>query len=224
MAHAKRKVTRAAVVSLFVILLMTTGGFITSVAAQSVDDIQTTLTDEDGDGLEDRIEIQMTVSDVETGLTLVELEGNGFDLNVSPTDAEDGGQAQFVTLTEEENTVEFVEVGTADSTYTVVADLSSQSSGDAGSVVVWVGSETRADANDEMSSQFEVGGNDTDQDGESDEGGNAGETVDGNDTGGESDGTDSTDNSGGEGLPGFTTTVSLLALILTAVYHRSRDG
>ena len=148
-------------------------------------------------------------------------------MNISPTDSEDGSQAQFVTLTEEENTVELVEVGTADSTYTVVADLSNQSTGDTGTVVVWVGSETRADANEEMSSQFKIGGNNTDdtnQDGESNGGGNAGETVEGNDTGGESDGTDSTDNSGGEGLPGFTAAVALSALSMTAVYHRSRDG
>jgi hypothetical protein len=107
----------------------------------SVDGIRTTLTDESGDGLDDRVHADVTVSDVGTGQTIVELGETNFDVDVSPTDT---GQAQFVTPQDTDGdgtneAVEFVGVGTVSTTYTVVADLSNQADGDTGTVDVELG-------------------------------------------------------------------------------------
>jgi len=111
---------------------------------ESIDDIQTSLSDTDGDDLPDRVQVDVEVSDVGTGQTTVELGETEFDVDVSQTDT---GQAQFVTLQDPDGdgtpeSVEFVALGTADTTYTVIADLSNQADGETGTVGVELGGET----------------------------------------------------------------------------------
>jgi hypothetical protein len=113
----------------------------------SIDDIQTSLSDTDGDDLPDRVEADVTVSDVGTGQTIVELGESSFDVDVSPTDTQDGNQAQFVTPQDTDGdgtseAVEFVGLGSVSTTYTVTADLSGQADGDTGTVTVELGGGT----------------------------------------------------------------------------------
>lgn len=114
-----------------------------------IDDIQTTLSDTDGDGLSDRVQADVTVSDVGSGQTMVKIGESNFDVDVSPTDVKDGNQAQFVTPQDPDGdgtneSVEFVALGTANATYTVVADLSNQAGGETGRVEVELGGGTNA--------------------------------------------------------------------------------
>ncbi|XGI83633.1 PGF-CTERM sorting domain-containing protein [Halorutilales archaeon Cl-col2-1] len=125
--------------------------FAAPAAAQSVDNIDPTLSDENGDGLDDRVSIDVTVSNVGSGVTNVTLGESNFDVDVSPTDT---GQDDFVTLydTDGDGTdekVQFVNITSGsgtDATYTVVADLSGQSDSDTGSVDVELGGGTASSA------------------------------------------------------------------------------
>ncbi|XGI82703.1 HVO_2072 family ArtA-dependent S-layer glycoprotein [Halorutilales archaeon Cl-col2-1] len=125
--------------------------FAAPAAAQSVDNIDPTLSDQDGDGLDDRVSIDVTVSNVGSGATNVTLGESNFDVDVSPTDT---GQDDFVTLydTDGDGTdekVQFVNITSGsgtDATYTVVADLSGQSDSDTGSVDVELGGGTASSA------------------------------------------------------------------------------
>ena len=122
---------------------------VTNSDTASIDDIQTTVSDTDGDGLTDKIEAEVTVSKVTSGQTTVTLGEANFEVDVSPTDT---GQALFVTPndtdgdgTDEE--VEFVDIppsgeSSVDATYTVVANLSGQSDGETGTVTVELGGGT----------------------------------------------------------------------------------
>lgn len=132
---------RITTVLIALVVAVSMAAFVAPVAAQSVDDIQTTLTDESGDGLDDRVEIDVTVSNVQSGQTTVELTENNFDVDISPTDTADGNQAQFVDEQDPDGdgtpeAVQFTSVGTVSTTYTIIADLSGQSDGDAGDVDV----------------------------------------------------------------------------------------
>jgi major cell surface glycoprotein (TIGR04216 family) len=107
----------------------------------SIDNIQTSLPDTDGDGVPDQVQIDVTVSDVSSGQTTVELGESDFDVDVSPTNT---GQEQFVTPQDTDvdgtnEAVEFVGLGSVSTTYTVVADLSGQADGDTGTVTVELG-------------------------------------------------------------------------------------
>jgi PKD repeat protein len=107
----------------------------------TIDNIQTSLPDTDGDDLPDQVQVDVTVSDVGTGQTTVELGESDFDVDVSPTNT---GQAQFVTPQDTDGdgtneAVEFVGLGSVSTTYTVVADLSNQADGDTGTVTVELG-------------------------------------------------------------------------------------
>ena len=63
----------------------------------SIDNIQTSLSDTDRDGLDDQVVADITVSDVSSGQTTVELGESNFKVDISPTDTDDGNQAEFVT-------------------------------------------------------------------------------------------------------------------------------
>ncbi|MCX2817778.1 PKD domain-containing protein [Haladaptatus sp. F3-133] len=111
----------------------------------TVDDIQTSVSDTDGDGMSDRIKVVVKVSDVSTGHTRVDLTESEFDVDVSPTDMEDGDQEDFVSSEDPDKdgtpeSVEFVGVapggGTVDGTYTVVAELSGHTAEETGVVEV----------------------------------------------------------------------------------------
>jgi hypothetical protein len=108
---------------------------------ESIDDIQTSLSDTDSDGLSDRVQVDVTVSDVSSGRTTVELGESDFDVDVSTTDT---NQAPF-TVTQDVDgdgtpeAVQFTVLGTASDTYTVIADVSNQSDGDTGTVMVELG-------------------------------------------------------------------------------------
>ena len=111
----------------------------------SIENIDTTLMDTNGDGLGNRVEAEVAVSDVDSGQTTVELGESNFEIDVSPTDTADGSQAQFVTVQDPDGdgtneAAEFVGIGTVDSAvYTVTADLSGQSDGETGTVNVELG-------------------------------------------------------------------------------------
>jgi PKD repeat protein len=120
-------------------------------SSASIDDIQTGPSDTDGDNIDDRVEVDVTVSDVGTGQTIVRLGESNFDVDVSPTDTQDGNQEQFVTPQDTDGdgtneAVEFVGLGSVSTTYTVVADLSNQADGETGTVTVELGGGTTASA------------------------------------------------------------------------------
>jgi hypothetical protein len=193
-SREKRSVrVQVAALLLVSVLAVASGGFVTSVAAQSVDEIQTTLTDESGDGLDDRVEVSVTVSDVQSGQVTVELGETNFDVDVSPTDTTDGNQAQFVTPQDTDGdgtneAVEFVSIGTVSTTYTVVADLSGQADGNTGTVNVALTGGTTD------STSFSVGG----QDGDNSEDTDGNDQTDGEDEG-DDGGDESDDDSNGTG-------------------------
>ena len=134
---------RITTVLIALVVAVSMAAFVAPAAAQSVDNIQTSLSDESGDGLDDRVQVDVTVSNVQSGQTTVELGEGSFDVDVSPTDDADGSQAQFVSPQDTDGdgtneAVEFTDVaqGGVDASYTVVADLSDQSDGDTGNVDV----------------------------------------------------------------------------------------
>jgi hypothetical protein len=104
----------------------------------SIDNIQTSLSDTDGDDLPDRVEVGVTVSDA--ARTEIALGEGNFEVDASPTDDTQG--SLFNELDPDgDGTPEGVqidEIGGASTTYTVVADLSDQSGGDTGTVDVTV--------------------------------------------------------------------------------------
>ena len=109
----------------------------------TIDEIQTSLSDTDGDDLSDRVQVDVTVSDA-TAQTTVELDETDFDVDVSPTDT---GQATFVVPQDTDGdgtpeAVEFTPLGVVSTTYTVMADLSNQDDGEAGTVNVELGETT----------------------------------------------------------------------------------
>jgi hypothetical protein len=189
------------------IILVTVAAIATAgtAAAQSVDNVQTTLTDTDGDGTEDTAEVNVTVSDA--ARTVVVFDETDFDVEVSPTD---DSQEEIVQL--DGNRAQFDSIGGAEKTYTVVADLSNQSAGDKGSVNVTV---DKGVATETVT--YTIGGNDSDSESNETDSGDSGEET--GDTGSDGDG----DNSGGEGMPGFTSVATLLALVLSAVCYTFRD-
>jgi hypothetical protein len=189
------------------IILVTVAAIATAgtAAAQSVDEVQTTLTDTDGDGTDDTAEVNVTVSDA--ARTVVVFDETEFDVDVSPTD---DSQEDIVQL--DGNRAQFDSIGGAEKTYTVVADLSDYSAGDTGSVNVTVDEGVATET-----VTYTIGGEDGDSEGdETDSGDSGGETGD---TGSGGDG----DDSAGEGMPGFTSVAALLALVLSAVCYAFRD-
>jgi PKD repeat protein len=123
---------------------------------KGIDSVQTTLSDTDGDGLSDRIEADVTVSDVSSGRTTVRLGESNFDVDISPTETSNGNQAQFVLEQDTDGdgtpeAVEFTDLGAVSTTYTVVADLSNQADGDTGTVEVELGGGTTS------STSFSIG-------------------------------------------------------------------
>jgi PKD repeat protein len=114
----------------------------------SIESIQTSPSDTDGDGLPDQVQVDVTASDVQSGRTTVELGEGDFDVDVSSTGTD---QAQFVTTQDPDGdgtpeAIEFTEVGTVSTTYTVVADLSNQAGGDTGTVEVELGGDATSSA------------------------------------------------------------------------------
>jgi hypothetical protein len=163
------------------------------VSAQSVDNVQTTLSDTDGDDLDDQVQVDVTVSNANSGQVTVELGETNFDVDVSPTDTTDGNQAQFVTPQDTDGdgtneAVEFVSIGTVSTTYTVVADLSGQADGNTGTVNVALTGGTTD------STSFSVGG----QDGDNSEDTDGNDQTDGEDEG-DDGGDESDDDSNGTG-------------------------
>ncbi|XGI82706.1 S8 family serine peptidase [Halorutilales archaeon Cl-col2-1] len=106
-----------------------------------IDEIQTSLSDTDSDGLSDQIYVNVSVSNVSTGQTTVTFGESNFDIDISPTDTT---QAQFVTLNDTDGdgineSVEFVELlgtdgDTLNSSYSITANISNQSIGETGTV------------------------------------------------------------------------------------------
>lgn len=247
-----KRTSRRFVGVLIIFLTVATAATAGTAAAQSVDGIQTTLSDTDGDGTEDRIQVDVTVSDA--ARTEVVLDDTNFDVSVSPTD---DTQTDIVQL--DGNRVQLDSLGEESTTYTVVADISDQSDGDTGSVDVTVdegedtdtatytvsaegsdsgegGEEGGGDGADDGEADGDGSPDDTDddeevEDGTEGNGGDRGETGDANgdapSDGGADSGTDETsddtdDGSGAEGLPGFTAVVTLSA-VLSTVYYRKRN-
>ena len=132
------------------------------VAAQSVDDVTVDLSDTDGDGLDDSVEVQADISNGGSynPAAVVEFNGEG-DLNLSDTDLTqaDPGVSQINDDQPNEN-VTFGSTAVTgagiNGTYTVLGDLSGQSAGDSIDVAVWTGNPNRADADDEMTASATV--------------------------------------------------------------------
>jgi major cell surface glycoprotein (TIGR04216 family) len=126
---------RITTVLIALVVAVSMAAFAAPVAAQSADNVQTTLSDNNGDGLDDRVQVDVTVSDA--ARTEIVLDEGNFDVDVSPT-ADQGAIFQEID-TDGDGTPEAVqidEVGGASTTYTVVADLSGQADGDTGTADV----------------------------------------------------------------------------------------
>jgi major cell surface glycoprotein (TIGR04216 family) len=117
------------------VVAVSMAAFAAPVAAQSADNVQTTLSDENGDGLDDRVQVDVTVSDASR--TEIVLDESNFDVDVSPTS--DQGAIFQELDPDNDGTPEGVqidELGGSSTTYNVVADLSGQSDGADGTVDV----------------------------------------------------------------------------------------
>jgi PKD repeat protein len=187
----------------------------------SINDVQVTLSDEDGDGLDDRVEVEVTEENA-LGTTVTLGESNfevdlstdttqGIDVSFDDTDGD--GDNESVTITT---------FGPSSATRTVTADLSGQSDGETGTVNVSIDQGA-----DSESATYTVGGDGGDGGtGSSGEQDPTDDDTDQPDGGGNSDssagtdGDDADDESGsGEGMPGFTPVVALFAVALSAAYH-----
>jgi len=106
--------------------------------------IQTTLLDTDGDDLEDQVQVDVTVSNAESGQATVELIESEFGVSVTSSSANLSSPPTGVSIKTEQDpdgdgddeAVQYTSVGTVNGTYTVVADLSDQSNGENGTVEV----------------------------------------------------------------------------------------
>jgi len=153
-SHTRLTVLTVAVAVAIAVALLSVAGLVAaqSVSEGGVEDVRTNLADTDGDGLDDRVVVNATASVPQSTVTKVEISGTEFDVNVSPTDTTDGGQARFVSPLDTDGdgtgeSVRFTSVGSLNSTYTVVADLSGQSDGEVGTVGVEVTGGATATAN-----------------------------------------------------------------------------
>ena len=138
---------------LVLVVVITTLGFgATTATAQTVDNVDVTLSDESGDGLDDSITIDVSVTE-DNGATAVEF-GAPFSLNLSETDQ---SQAAVVSVNDDQpnENVTFGSLGNS-GTYTVIGGLSGQSAGDTGTVNAWVGDRQRSDADDTDEVNFVV--------------------------------------------------------------------
>jgi hypothetical protein len=118
----------------------------------TVNDLSVTLSDTNGDGLDDRVEVNAEVTE-DGGTTVVEFD-SGTTVDLSATD---GGQASVVSINDNQanENVTFGSTGYS-GTYTVVGDLSRQSGGDTGTVTAWVGDIDPSAADDTAEADFTV--------------------------------------------------------------------
>jgi len=138
----------------FVFLLVAASGLlVTPATAQSVDNINVTLADESGDGLDDSITVEATVTD-DGGSTGIEFDAP-FSLNLSETDE---GQADIVSINDDQakENITFGSFGSYTGTYTVEGSLSNQSDGDTGNLTAWVGDTDREQADDSVTQGYTV--------------------------------------------------------------------
>ncbi|MCX2817779.1 PGF-CTERM sorting domain-containing protein [Haladaptatus sp. F3-133] len=114
------------------------------VAAQSVDNVDVTLSDSNGDGLDDAVTVDVSVTD-DGAATAVEF-GSGTTVDLSATDE---GQAPVVSINDNQQNenVTFGSTGYT-GTYTVEGTLSGQSDGDSVDVTAWIGAVSQSDADD----------------------------------------------------------------------------
>ena len=119
----------------------------------AVEDIRATLSDTDGDGVDDRIELNVDVSN-DGGATVVEFAGPA-SLDLSSTDQQ---QAPVVSINDEQpnENVTFGGLGYSGE-YTVTGSLSGQSVGDVIDVTAWVGAVSLGEADDTASASYTVG-------------------------------------------------------------------
>jgi len=139
--NRKYRIT-AALIALVVAVSVT--ALAAPVAAQTVDNVDLTLSDQDGDGLDDYVEVEATVSN-DGGATVVEFVGDG-DLDLSDT-SEDQAPVVSINDNKQNENVTFGSTG-ASTTYTVNGSLSGQSDGDTIEPDVYVGDRDRANADD----------------------------------------------------------------------------
>ena len=227
------------ITALFVLLAVVSG----TAAAQTVDDVGITLSDTDGDGLDDSFVVNVQVTE-DGAATAVRVDGPLGSLEV-PSGDDGGSQAPVTNVSG--NTATFGSTGYT-GTYTVEGTLSEQSERDTLDVTAWVGGVDRSQADDVREASVTIMGmseTDDEDSGEvdegsetpnesttssennddSDEGSSSDETNDtdnesgdGNlDDGGEEADENGTDNSGSESLPGFTAVVALFALVMVSV-------
>jgi hypothetical protein len=220
-------------VVLIVLVCAVTG----TATAQTVEEVDATLSDEDGDGTDDRLTVDATVAD-DGGATGIEVSGPVDSIEIPPGD---DGEDQAPVTNVSGNTARFGSTGYT-GTYSVGVTLSEPSEGDTVEVTVWIGAVEEAQADDVQETSVSVG---TDSETETEtEGDGEGETDGSGATGGDdstSDGTDETPDDGssvgggesddgdggpeaegGQGMPGFTLSLSVIALLLTAVAIRGR--
>jgi PGF-CTERM protein len=216
-----RTVYKISLIAALVTLIVVASG---TAAAQTVDNVEVSLSDTDGDGLDDSLSVDVQVTD-DGAATAITVDGPIGSLEI-PSD-DDGSQAPVTNVSG--STATFGSTGYT-GTYTVEGSLSGQTEGDTVAVAAWVGNVQRSDADDIAEVSATVSGttettDDSTEDDEIDEAPNVGngtsnETVesDEDETVGEESETEAEENSTdtqSEGLPGFTALVALLA-ILTA--------
>lgn len=130
-----------------------------SVGAQTVDSVDTNLSDTTGDGVQDSVSAEISVTD--SGVTGVSLHDDtsdtGIEIDVSETDE---GQAAITDVDNENNTITFAETMSSDFEYTIVADMTGQEIGDVVLFEVWAGAVDKNDADDLQEYQFTVEGDD----------------------------------------------------------------
>ena len=118
----------------------------------SINDVQVTLSDEDGDGLDDSITVDVSV-DGDEGVTVVEFDAP-FSLDLSETETNQGSLVSINDGQQKEN-VTFGSTGFT-GTYTVKGDLSGQSVGETGNVTAWIGDVSEGSASDTDETDFTV--------------------------------------------------------------------
>jgi hypothetical protein len=118
----------------------------------SITDVQTTLSDTDGDGLDDSITVDVSVEE-DGGATAIQFDGP-FSVDLSQTDTTQAAIVQINDEQKKEN-VTFGSTGYT-GTYTVEGTLSGQSDGDTGKVTAWIGDVSQGSAGEVAETQFTV--------------------------------------------------------------------
>ncbi|MDZ7687952.1 MAG: hypothetical protein U5J64_04370 [Halobacteriales archaeon] len=139
----------------------------------------------------------------------VDVESDGFDVNLSVVDDDEDSLGART-----DTSVEFIDIDEANSTYTLNADITDGSEGDTGNITAVTGASIgSSEVDDEATVTFSI------QDGENQDDGDGQDTDSGD--GQNTDETDEEADNGGqsEGLPGFTLLTALLALFF--VSHRA---